>query len=790
MPDSERKKTFLNLRKKFIESRFKKLNPEQRKAVLSVKGPLLILAGAGSGKTTVLINRIQNLIEFGDAYESNEISDGITDADIDSLKELLVSGKEPSAGMRKLLKTGNIMPWNILAITFTNKAADELKKRISDAVGADSNEVFASTFHSACVRFLRRNSDAAGISNNFDIYDTDDSQRVMKDILKSRGIDSKFISPKAVLSVISRAKDEMNSPDDLRVAASSAREELFATLYHDYQLRLKNSNALDFDDLIYFTVRLLENNPEVKSYYNNRFKYIHVDEYQDTSYAQFRLIYLLTGKEGNICVVGDDDQSIYKFRGATIENILGFEERFPGSRVMKLEQNYRSTSSILNAANRVISNNVGRKGKVLWTDNEDGDLITVYKGERENDEAAFIASKIWENNKKGIPYNAHAILYRMNAQSKIFENYFIRAGIPYVVMGSLRFLDRAEIKDILSYMSILNNPYDDLRLKRVINVPARKIGQRTVENIENIASGLGIPMLEVIANASDFPILERSLKPLKEFYGLYERLAECAADKSISDLLTYVLEETGYLDMLKADGEKGQVRIENVGELMSSVKIFEDEQPEASLNDFLTDMFLASDLDNYSEENDAVVMMTLHNSKGLEFDIVFMPGMEEGIFPGDASRYDEKEIEEERRLCYVGMTRARKQLYLIFAEMRMLFGMTRRNPVSRFIEEIPEEMTNSINTGEKFLTARQKREREERRDPAILKTSITTHSIDKKRSTKKIFKGGDRIIHKVFGRGIILKATEIGDDILLEIDFDDFGKKKAMANYAPIQLDK
>ena len=782
---SELSEEFLKLRRRYIEKQFENLNPVQREAALKTEGPMLILAGAGSGKTTVVINRIRNLIEFGTAYESEFIPRDITRQDIRKLEGLIESGEKPDPVFGGLLKAGNVRPWNILAITFTNKVANEIKERISAAAGADGGDVAASTFHSACVRFLRRDADRVGYPKNFTIYDSDDSRRVARDIFRENGIDEKLFPVKMVLSRISRAKDELLSPQEFAAAAGDARSELTARVYAEYQKRLFAAGAMDFDDLIFMTVKLLDRFPDVRDYYHNRYRYIMVDEYQDTSHAQFRLVLLLSGETRNVCVVGDDDQSIYRFRGATIENILTFEQSFRGAKVVRLEQNYRSSGNILSAANEVISNNLGRKGKTLWTDNESGEKPVLYKADSESDEAAFIASKIWENYKKGIPYSAHAVLYRMNAQSKVFENYFLRAGIPHRVYGALRFLDRAEIKDMLAYMSVANNPADDLRLKRIINVPARKIGSSTIQAVSDIAQGLGVPMLEIIRQADSYPSISRAAPALLRFYSLYESLAASYEQNSLYDFVLDVFKLTGYEDMLIAEGETGITRTENVGELFSSVKQFEIEQPDADLDDFLTEMFLASDLDNYDYTADAAVLMTLHNAKGLEFDYVFMPGLEEGIFPSELSRSNKDDVEEERRLCYVGITRARKRLFMSYAALRMLFGQTRRNLKSRFAKEIPDSMLEIINETRDF-TRRKAAQSEPSSVVVGLKSAASSARPQMTQNTGIRFEIGDVVNHRVFGRGVILSAQYLTSDTILEIKFDTKGIKKTMANYSPL----
>ncbi|MCL2539485.1 MAG: UvrD-helicase domain-containing protein, partial [Oscillospiraceae bacterium] len=733
------------------------------------------------------VNRIRCLLEFGTAYESDYIARPVSETDTAMLEKLIKTGEPPKVEMRTLLQAGDVRPWNILAITFTNKAANELKERIRGTAAPDADEVHASTFHSACVRFLRRDADKLGFAKSFTIYDSDDSRRVVREIFREMGIDEKLFPVKMALSRISKAKDRMLSPGELGDTLNDSRGEMLVRIYTEYQRRLKAAGAMDFDDLIYNTVRILEQFDELRSFYHRRYRYILVDEYQDTSYAQFRLVRLLTGAGRNICVVGDDDQSIYRFRGATIENILTFEQSFPGANVVRLEQNYRSTGYILNAANELIAKNTGRKGKTLWTDNEQGKAATLFRADSEIQEAEFVAQKILENNRNGVPFSSHAILYRMNAQSKGFENYFLRAGIPHRVYGALRFLDRAEIKDVLAYMSIVDNPADDLRLKRVINTPTRKIGAATIRLIEEIAVGLGISMLEVISQVGSFPALSRAEGSLRRFWELYEALAKSHEDSSLYGFTMDVYRLSGYEEMLLAEGDTGITRIQNIGELLSSVRQFEIEQPEADLGDFLTDMFLASDLDSYDAEADAAVLMTLHNAKGLEYDCVFMPGLEEGIFPSELSRYADEDIEEERRLCYVGITRARKELYLSYAAVRMLFGQTRRNLKSRFLKEIPEDLLEIIGMDSGYSYRSRARKDGSARSEVSLRSLVSTGAPKQADSVRESFEAGDVVVHKTFGRGVVLSAQSLSNDVLLEIDFETKGVKKAMANYAPLK---
>lgn len=791
---------FVALRKQYIEQRFAHLNEAQRQAVLDTEGPLLILAGAGSGKTTVLVNRVCCIIEFGNAYQSGELVRPAIQKDVDLLQAAVADGGPLHPELKPLMKVGHTAPWNILAITFTNKAAGELKNRISVAVGPESNDVFASTFHSACVRFLRRDAQRMGFPQSFTIYDTDDTNRMLKDIYKDQSVDDKMFPLRWMASRMGRIKDQMMSPDDFKDTAGDFREQTVHKVYAEYQHRLKKAGALDFDDLIYYTVRLLENFPEVRAYYHNRFHYIMVDEYQDTSYAQYRLVSLLTGPQANICVVGDDDQSIYRFRGATIENILNFEDHFSKAKTIRLEQNYRSTSNILDAANAVIANNVGRKGKTLWTDSGAGDRIQVYCADSEQDEAAYVAGIIAHNREEGTPLNRHAVLYRMNAQSNAIENYFARAGIPYRVVGGLRFYDRAEIKDILAYLSIVENPADNLRLTRIINKPTRKIGDTTVANIENIANGLGVSMMEVIRDVDSYPALARSKAALDSFSAMYDRLQEAYQNEALSDFTDQLLSITGYRQMLVAAGDEGRVRLENIEELVSSMRTFEEQNPDGDLALFLEEIALISSIDSYDEETDAVVLMTLHSAKGLEFDCVFIIGMEEGIFPGEQSRYNQEDIEEERRLAYVGYTRAKKQLHLVRAAMRMLFGQTRRNLPSRFLQEFDDALkdeSQSRSIVSRSYASPAQDEYRRANDAALrggraveLDSKISvgeTGSARPMEATGGRYAAGDTVEHRIFGRGTVLSARPLGGDMLVEVDFEKVGVKKTMANYAPMK---
>ncbi|MFI3168809.1 MAG: 3'-5' exonuclease [Faecalibacterium sp.] len=688
---------FLTLRDQYIEKQFGRLNAKQKEAVFTTEGPLLILAGAGSGKTTVLVNRIANIIRFGTAHGSSETPRAVGEDDLAELKEILQTGAAPSYRLAAMLRRNNVRAWNVMAITFTNKAAGELKERLQAMLGeTDGADVFAATFHSACVRILRRHGEELGYPSSFTIYDSDDSLRAMKAVYKELSVDDKFLPVKSALGQISRLKDKLISPKEAAGFVSDTKAGIVARVYATYQKRLRDAGALDFDDLIYQTVMLLQNHPEIRSAYQDKYQYLLVDEYQDTSVAQFQLVRLLTGGQRNICVVGDDDQSIYKFRGATIENILSFEQMFVGAKTIRLEENYRSTSNILNAANCVIQNNQGRKGKTLWTKNGDGEKIQHYEAENEMDEAKHLVEVIGNALKEGAHLSDFAVLYRMNAQSSPIETYFTRAGVPHKILGGQRFNDRKEVKDIHSYMSIVANAKDDLRLRRIINEPARKIGATTLENMAQIATAENISMLEVCSRAPEYTKISRAAAALFQFYVIYQRLCQAAEDYPLDVFVTELLRITGYKAMLEGQGEEGQERLQNLGQLVNNVKSYQDQKgAEATLSGYLEEIALISDLDQYNQDNDQVVMMTIHSAKGLEFPYVFLVGLEEGIFPGDRTKYSEEDLEEERRLCYVGITRAKKTLYLSSSASRMLFGQTRRNEPSRFLEEID---TNYIET--------------------------------------------------------------------------------------------
>ncbi len=783
------KEEVLTLRKKVYEKEFERMNPRQREAVFSVKGPLLILAGAGSGKTTVVVNRIANLIRNGDAYRSEYVSPEVTEEDLACCRAYLENGTPLPEAARAHLAVRPCFPWKILAITFTNKAAGELKERLARILGEQSGEIWASTFHSSCARILRRDAQRLGFTPHFTIYDTDDSRRLLKNCLKDLDISEKILPIRSVLSEISRAKDSLILPKEFAQSAGADwRLSQIAKVYERYQDELLKANAMDFDDLLVNTIRLFELNPDVLEYYQNRFEYVLVDEYQDTNHAQYVFVKLLTETHRNLCVVGDDDQSIYKFRGATIENILSFEETFQNAKTIRLEQNYRSTQNILDAANAVISHNFGRKGKTLWTANKNGPRISCYTAENELDEADQIARTIENKVAQGRKFSDFAILYRMNTQSNALERIFLKSAIPYRIVGGLRFYERAEIRDVISYLSVINNPSDAIRLTRIINKPKRAIGERTVALASGIAANLGVDLFTVISRADQYAPLSRSASKLKEFAAMIGELSQKAEEgTSLEELYQLLLEKTEFLAYLKTEYEDFEDRIDNVNELLSNIVTFEESRETATLSDFLEEISLLTDLDNYDEKGDGVVMMTIHSAKGLEFPVVFLPGMEEGIFPGMQSIYSPGEIEEERRLAYVAITRAKEELYFFNASSRMLFGSTSRNMPSRFLREIPPEMidyTGSVSFSSYLSSAAQ---RPKSQPAAPRSVSFAKPAAPPAGSGSETFSIGDRVFHKVFGEGLVLSSKPMGGDCLVEIAFDKVGTKKIMSNFARLK---
>lgn len=764
---------FIKLKKAILEKQFGNLNEQQRQAVFQVESPVLILAGAGSGKTTVIVNRIAYLLQYGNAYHSQENAN-LTEDDITFLRSTLSGKENDPQRLKELLADNPPKPWNVLAITFTNKAANELKDRLKSMLGNTADLIHAGTFHSQCVRILRRYIHLLGYASNFSIYDSDDSKRIVKQLMKEYNLNEKMFSPRDIAGEISRAKDGMISSSEYQSQnQGDFRKELIGKVYEAYQKYLRSCDALDFDDIIYLTVKLLSSNEEVLESCRREFQYILVDEYQDTNHAQYQLIRLLSGGHKRLCVVGDDDQSIYRFRGATIENILQFEKQFPQTVVIRLEQNYRSTQNILTAANHLIQNNRGRKGKNLWTNIGDGQPITVCRVLNDEKEAIYIKDEILKRVENGGHYKDHAILYRMNSQSASLERCFIRSGIPYRIIGGIRFYDRKEIRDILAYLQVINRSHDNLRLGRIINQPKRGIGDATVEKVQAHANEEGKSFYEVISNASSYPDLASKADALLAFVKMIEELRTVP----LNELIQAILDKTGYLEMLKDMGTPGETDLENIMELQGTLKQFLDENPETDLSNFLEEIALYTDLDSYQEDKDYVVLMTLHAAKGLEFPVVFLTGVENGILPNLKKTLSDVEIEEERRLTYVGITRAKEKLYLSNAKYRSLFGDFRRSEPSCFLSELPPEVLQM--------------EDQTKQDLDSFRSKQTTHKITLDSAPKKApepatidYTEGDRIRHAVFGDGEVLSMTKMGNDFLVEVNFDKRGRKKIMANFA------
>lgn len=776
------------LKQQAFRKYFHSLNEQQQQAVFSVNGPVLVLAGAGSGKTTAIISRIVNMIYFGDGYAQ---ADGYLPEEDAVWLQAYIDGKEPEdvERLREILAIAPIRPWNILAITFTNKAAGEMRARLASTLGEElASSVHASTFHSACVQILRRSIERLGYGSDFAIYDADDSRKLMKSCLADCNVSEKQFPPRGIVQEISNAKDAMISPEEMwEDAGEDYRKQTVARLYAAYQRHLRESNALDFDDIIYLTVELFRRFPEELAKYQYRFPYVLVDEYQDTNHAQYQLISLLTHASGNLCVVGDDDQSIYRFRGATIENILGFEEEFPDCTVIRLEQNYRSTQNILDAANSVIANNTGRKSKHLWTNAGAGEKITWYRAADESDESAYVSDTILKQVKAGEKYSDHAILYRMNAQSNMLERALVHKGIPYRIYGGTRFYDRKEIKDILAYMSIVENPNDRVRFERIVNEPKRGIGNATLALLLQISQDLHLSPLEVLQNVEQYPALSKKKTALKKFAELWEALITAEREQPLEQFLDTILEKTGYHGMLESMGEEGTFRLENIEELKTSILTYQNEAEEASLGGFLEEISLYTDVDKYEPDQDTVMLMTVHSAKGLEFRNVFLVGMEQGVFPGNRSLSTPQDLEEERRLAYVALTRAKEKLTLTTAASRMLFGMTMRNPPSQFLEEIDKSL----------LEEKTSRRQSKRGIPAGNAESVQSISLlqqqmaaSKKRvyqAQPKEFHVGERVRHAVFGDGTVLLITKMANDAMLEVGFDQVGTKRLMASHPKIK---
>lgn len=787
MKNIEVQSRFTSLKRSLFDRLYSNLNDRQREAVYSVNGPLLVLAGAGSGKTTVLVQRIAFIIRYGNAYYENRA--GITEADVERLQRVQTMSDEEIAAILEDYAVDPCPAWAMLAITFTNKAAGEMKERLEKRIGAEKGaaEIWAGTFHSTCVKLLRRFGEAVGLQRAFTIYDADDSKKLISNILKELNIDEKILPAKTVQNQISKAKDKLTTPEDLRAAAGKDfRLAQIAKVYEIYQKRLLESSAVDFDDIIVKTVDLLTISEEARTYCQRRFRYVCVDEYQDTNHAQFVLSTLLSGGYRNLMVVGDDDQSIYRFRGATIENILSFDKTFPDAKIIKLEQNYRSTEKILKAANGVISNNMGRKGKELWTAKEGGDPIRLRKLGTQNEEGVYISEKIQQIcRKEGKKFSDFAVLYRMNAQSNSIEKVFAKSGIPYRVIGGTRFYERKEIKDVMAYLCLVHNPHDNIRLDRIINEPKRKIGATTLNAISELATAQGISKFEVIRNAQNYTALAKAAPNLLMFAELILKLQEIEKTEPLHVLFEKTIDLSGYKSMLLAAGITEIDRLENIQELISNAIEYENSVDEPSLAGFLEEVALVSDVDNYDKEADAVVMMTIHSAKGLEFPVVFIAGFENGIFPGIQSMTDPAELEEERRLAYVAITRAKEQLYLTHARERMLFGRTQYNPVSRFAEEIPQSLIETVAEVKKTNNFEV---------PTFIKKPANavkeTTIFDKKpeKSNTSALLPGTQVVHAAFGKGEILSARPMGNDVLYEVAFEQVGTKKLMGAYAKLKV--
>ena len=789
------KSEILALRRAVLEKDFARMNDRQKQAVFTVNGPLLILAGAGSGQTTVLINRIANILRYGDAYNSTYLRDDLDENDIAACKAYIENGMPLTTETQEHLSVSACAPWRIMAITFTNKAAGELKDRLCAMLGETANDIWASTFHSTCARILRRDGERIGYSSHFTVYDTDDQRRLMKSILKELDISEKNITPKSILNEISRAKDSLISPAEYALTVGDDfRLKIISRAYTTYQKRLEDADAMDFDDLINKVVELFKKCPDVLEYYQNRFRYLMVDEYQDTNHAQYTFVRMLAEKSGNLCVVGDDDQSIYKFRGATIENILSFENTFQNATVIRLEQNYRSTQNILDAANAVIEHNTERKGKTLWTQNGTGAMIHLHTAENETDEAERITKIILDGVAAGRKFSDYAVLYRMNSQSLTFERNFAKSGVPHRIIGGTRFYERREIREMIAYLSVINNPSDEMRLRRIINTPKRSIGDRSVEVAAQIGQQTGETLFEVVSHAKDYPALSRAANKMTLFAAQMQGLIELNNDEEVTlgELYDELVERIDYLNFLKTDDpESAEDRAANVQELASNLRRFEEENPEGTLSDFLEEVSLITDIDNYDNNADSVVLMTVHSAKGLEFPVVFLPGMEENIFPGMASVYVPSEVEEERRLAYVAITRAKEELYIFHAESRMIFGMTNRNRVSRFVEEIPETLVE--HTRSRDYSARPvsmpsfggaKPFGEAPKTKSVAEAGGFTPKPRVKPAPAGTYRVGDTVLHKAFGTGLIVSATPMANDTLLEVAFDKVGTKKLFANFA------
>ncbi|MEA5038780.1 MAG: 3'-5' exonuclease [Clostridiaceae bacterium] len=807
MTEFDRK--YAALRQQVIGREFKNLNEMQRQAVFQTEGPLLLLAGAGSGKTTVLINRIINLLRFGKAYHWEKAPGWAGEAELSLLEQTAADPEAlPDSEILRLCAVEPPKPWEIIAITFTNKAAGELRDRLSVACGEAGDDVWAHTFHTACTRILRRNIQRLGYASSFTIYDDDDRKRMVTAVMRDLSIDDRKFEPKAVMGEISRAKDELMTPTEYaEQAGADFYRSRVAKIYAEYQRRMKEASALDFDDIIFRTVELLQTCDDVREYYQGKFRYVLVDEYQDTNHAQYVLCSLLAGGHHNLCVVGDDDQSIYKFRGATIANILEFEQQFRDARTIRLEQNYRSTGNILDAANGVISNNVGRKGKTLWTQNGTGEKVRFYCAPNQEEEARFIAQIIRQGRTRGDKLRDYAVLYRNNALSNSLQSIFARSGVPFVVVRGHAFLDSAEVKDVRAYLELINNPADTLRLRRIINVPARKLGAKTLETLAEVAAREGITELAAARRAPDLPDFSaQQAAALRAFAELILGLAARQDEVPLMELYEELLERSGYLQAMQniPDARERENRTNNVMELKSNIAQYCRDTEETTLSGFLEGLSLLADVDNLDPEADAVPMMTMHSAKGLEFPVVFVVGAEEGLFPSYRAMDTTDELEEERRLCYVAMTRAKRELYITCARQRMLYGQTAYTKPSRFLGEIPAELLEETTWQTPAYTPPQQRSHAALSGTASGRSVGTFEGNPRKEAAKRAerarasrfsagisvssgasvgktasFSQGQRIRHTAFGEGTVVETTPMGGDAMLRITFDD-GKEKLM----------
>ena len=792
---------YIRAKRRLFDIVYAGLNERQREAVFTTEGNLLVLAGAGSGKTTVLVRRIAFIIKYGNAYYSEYVPYGTDEAKVIALEraaELTAKEIEPILGE---FTSSPCPPWNILAITFTNKAANEIKNRLVSAIpeGEGADSIWAGTFHSVCVRILRVYGDRLGYNKDFTIYDSSDTKNAIKECIKALDIDEKTLTDKAAASVISQAKNQLIDAElfEREYGMSDYRKKQIAKVYRKYTERLRSSNAMDFDDLIMNTVLLLSKDAEVREYYQRKFRYVSVDEFQDTNIAQMRLTALLAGGGNNLMVVGDDDQSIYRFRGAVVANILNFNKKFKDTKTIRLEQNYRSTNTILNAANAVISNNEGRLGKTLWAEKGEGEKITLRVAEDQNDEARYIVNEIQKAVADGRrSYRDFAVLYRTNAQSQVIERVFAKSALPYRMLGGLRFNDRKEIRDVVAYLQFIVNPSDKERMRRIINEPKRKIGERTVDAIETIAEEQGRTVFDVILHADSFPALSRSAKTLRGFGEMIEALRLMLdTDMSLEDFVGQVLDLSGYRQMLIDGGEEEKERLENIEEFISGVIEYERNNDEPTLRGFLEENSLVSDVDKYDEDADATVMMTIHSAKGLEFPVVFLPGMEDGLFPGMQSiTAGPEELEEERRLAYVAITRAKDELYIIRTRSRMLYGRTSVNQISRFAEEIP---TSLIREDSPYSSTYGSKPRvyfhaddggySQKTSAGGVNSGFTVVKKPQPTAGGAPLCEGDRVRHFTFGDGEVMSVRPMGSDVLYEVAFDRVGTKKLMGNYAKLK---